>query len=48
LCGNDITVHMPGGAIRIEIGPRFTVRMTGPVTHIADGEVDPECLMGAE
>jgi diaminopimelate epimerase len=47
LCDRDITVHMPGGAIRIEIDPRFNVRMTGPVTHIADGEIDPECLEGA-
>lgn len=47
LCDSDITVHMPGGAIRIEIDPRFNVRMTGPVTHIADGELDPECLEGA-
>jgi diaminopimelate epimerase len=47
LCDSDITVHMPGGAIRIEIDPRFNVRMTGPVTHIADGEIDPECLEGA-
>jgi diaminopimelate epimerase len=48
LCDSDITVHMPGGAIRIEIDPHFNVRMTGPVTHIADGELDPECLEGAE
>lgn len=47
LCDSDITVHMPGGAIRIEIDPHFNVRMTGPVTHIADGELDPECLEGA-
>jgi diaminopimelate epimerase len=47
LCDSDITVHMPGGKIRIEIDPRFNVRMTGPVTHIADGELDPECLEGA-
>ncbi|MBK9609650.1 MAG: diaminopimelate epimerase [Betaproteobacteria bacterium] len=47
LCDGDIAVHMPGGTIRIEIDPRFQVRMTGPVTHIADGEIDPECLEGA-
>jgi diaminopimelate epimerase len=48
LCDSDIIVHMPGGKIRIEIEPNFSVRMTGPVTHIADGELDPECLEGAE
>lgn len=47
LCDRDITVHMPGGEIHIELTPDFQVRMTGPVTHIADGEVDPECLEGA-
>lgn len=47
LCDSDISVHMPGGVIRIGIDPRFNVRMTGPVTHIADGELDPECLEGA-
>lgn len=46
-CDGDITVHMPGGAIRIEIDSRFNVRMTGSVTHIADGEIDTECLQGA-
>jgi diaminopimelate epimerase len=30
LCDADNTVHMPGGTIRIEIDPRFAVRMTGP------------------
>jgi diaminopimelate epimerase len=47
LCDNDISVHMPGGTLRIEIGNDYSVRMTGPVTHIADGEIDPECLAGA-
>ena len=47
LCDADIDVHAPGGTIRIEIDPRFNVRMTGPVTHIADGEIDPEALEGA-
>jgi diaminopimelate epimerase len=44
LCDGDISVHMPGGTIRIEIDPHFAVRMTGPVTHIADGAIDPESL----
>ena len=47
LCDANIDVHAPGGAIRIEIDPHFNVRMTGPVTHIADGEIDPEALEGA-
>jgi diaminopimelate epimerase len=48
LCDGDITVHMPGGTIRIEIDPHFAVRMTGPVTHIADGVIDPESLEGLD
>jgi diaminopimelate epimerase len=47
LCDGDITVQMPGGTLRIEIDDAYAVRMTGPVTHIADGEIDPECLAGA-
>lgn len=47
LCERDITVHMPGGRISIELDAQFNVRMTGPVTHIADGDIDPECLEGA-
>ena len=48
LCDDDITVHMPGGAIRIEIAPDYALTMTGPVTHIADGEIDRESLDGAQ
>ena len=48
LCDGDITVYMPGGTIRIEIDPQFAVRMTGPVTHIADGDIDPESLEGLD
>ena len=44
LCDDRITVRMPGGEIRIEIGVGYAIRMTGPVTHIADGDIDPECL----
>ena len=48
LCDADITVRMPGGEIEIALTPQFDVRMTGPVTHIADGDLDPECLVGAQ
>ncbi len=44
LCDRDISVHMPGGRIEIELDAAFNVRMTGPVTHIADGDIDAECL----
>lgn len=37
LCDQDITVHMPGGDIRIQISNGFFATMTGPVTKICDG-----------
>ena len=44
LCDRDITVHMPGGKIEIEIGDDYAVRMTGPATRVADIEFDLEAL----
>jgi len=44
LCDEDITVHMPGGKISIQIGDQFAVRMTGPATHVASMDFDPEAL----
>ncbi len=42
LCDASLTVHMPGGTIRIEIRPDFSVLMTGGVTRICDGVLDEE------
>ncbi|HTD66540.1 MAG TPA: diaminopimelate epimerase [Candidatus Limnocylindria bacterium] len=39
-----LTVHMPGGALEIEIGEDFSIRMTGPVTKVATGEIAHEML----
>jgi diaminopimelate epimerase len=44
LCDREITVHMPGGRIDIEISPDFAISMTGSVTKIATGTIDPEML----
>lgn len=41
-CEPSITVHMPGGRLRIEISEDFRVSMTGPVTRICSGTVDRE------
>lgn len=38
----DVTVHMPGGTIGIEIAANFEIRMTGTVNHVADGTMHPE------
>lgn len=37
-----LTVHMPGGRIGIEIASDFAIRMTGPVTRVAEGRLDAE------
>jgi diaminopimelate epimerase len=42
LCGDHITVHMPGGELDISLSEDFSIRMTGPVTRIAEGELFPE------
>ncbi len=46
LCDKKISVHMPGGKIEIEIGDDFAIRMTGPVTKVADGIIVKE-MFGA-
>jgi diaminopimelate epimerase len=40
----EVTVEMPGGALAIEIGRDFALRMRGPVTKVAEGRVSSECL----
>lgn len=39
LCGNVISVAMPGGEIDIVIDDEFQVTMTGPVSEICFGEI---------
>ena len=42
LCDSDISVHMPGGKIRIEIGGDFSIQMTGTVTKVSEGTMAKE------
>ena len=42
LCDGNITVHMPGGEIDIEISNNFEISMTGSVTRVAEGVIDSE------
>lgn len=42
LVDRTVTVHMPGGKIGIEIGPDFSIMMTGTVNKVADGTMHPE------
>ena len=41
-CDRNISVHMPGGVIAIEIGDDFAIRMTGGVTRVSEGTISPE------
>ena len=43
----QVTVHMPGGQIGIELSADFDVRMTGGVTPVATGTLHPELLESA-
>lgn len=42
LCDRQITVHMPGGTIAIEISEGFAISMAGTVTRVAEGVIHPE------
>ncbi len=42
LVDRNVTVHMPGGQIGIEIGDRFSIMMTGTVNKVAEGDMHPE------
>ena len=44
LCGAQVTVHMPGGQLSVEIDEAYGVTQTGPATRVAEGEIARECL----
>ena len=46
LCDANISVHMPGGEIKIGISPDFYASMHGPVTRICSGNIDREIFEG--
>src|SRR5205807_7333633 len=48
MCEPSLTVHMPGGAIEIEIGSDFSIVMTGPVTKVCDGIISEEMFGKAD
>jgi diaminopimelate epimerase len=47
LVDRAVTVHMPGGELSIRIGEGFAIDMTGPVTRIGEGTIDPELFTDA-
>ncbi len=44
LCDGDITVHMPGGKLKIQIAPDYAITMTGPATRVGVFCLDAEAL----
>jgi len=44
LCDERITVHMPGGLLAITVHDDYSIEMTGPVTRVAEGTLDPEAF----
>lgn len=42
LVDDKVTVHMPGGQLQIEIAEDYSIRMTGGVTRVADGDIQRE------
>lgn len=42
LCDPDITVHMPGANLTIRLSQNLAATMTGPVTRVCEGLMDPE------
>jgi len=40
LVRGPVTVSLPGGDLVIDWAPGGTIRMTGPATHVFDGEAD--------
>jgi len=42
LVDQQVTVHMPGGALEIQITPDWEITMTGTVTKVSAGDIAPD------
>jgi len=42
--GRDLAVHSPGGVLRVEVGPDYALRLTGPVEEVSRGTLSPDLL----
>jgi len=42
LVDSQVTVHMPGGTLEIQITPDWEITMTGTVTKVSEGEISPD------
>ncbi len=47
LCDKEMTVHMPGGELKITVGDDYAIDMTGPVVRIGEGVVDIDAFSQA-
>ena len=47
-CTNpDMTVHMPGGTLKIHVHKDLSITLTGPVTRVGEGFIDAEIFQQA-
>lgn len=44
LCGDTVSVHMPGGTLALSFSDDFAATMTGPVEAVCDGTIREELL----
>lgn len=44
LVQSPVTVHMPGGTLRVDLDPDYRARLTGPVAAISRGDFHPDFL----
>lgn len=42
LCEREVTAHMPGGRLKVQISEDYQARLTGPVVKVADGQLCDE------
>jgi diaminopimelate epimerase len=40
LCSSQITVHMPGGRLHIQIDPGGMIQMSGPAARVCSGKIE--------
>lgn len=40
----DLAVHSPGGVLRVEVGPDYALRLTGPVEEVSRGTLSRDLL----
>jgi diaminopimelate epimerase len=44
LTGRRVAVHSPGGVLRVDVAPDYSVRLTGPAEEVCLGTLSPDLL----